>query len=221
MSLDNLTRKLEGYDSEYRTKLKTFKASLQDPRWKADAYGNGMSKTPSELARVDAAEILRQSRTKNLWKYLRDRRERGHRLLSPEAEPNLCPGEDNYDPLADPEFPVDEYVENVLPGQLDVETAFVHEQEPEMASYIGTRFYDPEMGFCKITGWGFAKGIAVLFYVSEDSTDPQKDEEYSSLPEVLAWIKACPICQIPDDPRPQYPQQEEDESPRLGVRQSK
>jgi hypothetical protein len=231
LSTDNLLSKLEAYDIEYRFSLKQFRISLQDRRWKANSYGAGKLKTPEELARVDAGEILRQVRTENLWKCLKDHQDRGGKLLTLAG---LDPRPGGYDATLDPEFPVDEYVETVLPGQLDIESFFLAgeirpiepvpdpviyepmtpEVDPdasELAAYIGTRFYDRELGFCTITGWGFSHGVAVLFYVPEDSTDHQKDEQFSSLPEVLAWMKACPISQIPDDLRPTYPSQPDEE----------
>ncbi len=67
---------------------------------------------------------------------------------------------------------------------------------------VGSEFFDSELGWCDVTGWGIYTGpppgrYPSYFYVPKESTDRVRDELFSSEQEVLAWIQTSPA-RIPD-----------------------
>jgi hypothetical protein len=61
------------------------------------------------------------------------------------------------------------------------------------ASFLqGTLFFDEELEWCMVSGWGVESGSQIVFYLplAEINTDAQ--EHHASLSEVIAWIKGSP-----------------------------
>ena len=58
----------------------------------------------------------------------------------------------------------------------------------------GIVFYDEDLTWCRISGWGIESGIPIVFYLPMDADGSNADglqvmEEYASLAEVLGQIK--------------------------------
>ena len=60
-------------------------------------------------------------------------------------------------------------------------------EDAESGAYYlqGTIFYDNELHWCRITGWGVDNGITLVYYVPVTSIDLVKDEEHTTLTEIL------------------------------------
>jgi hypothetical protein len=61
-------------------------------------------------------------------------------------------------------------------------------EDAESGAYYlqGTIFYDNELHWCRITGWGTDNGITLVYYVPVTSVDLVKDEEHTTLTEILS-----------------------------------
>ncbi len=61
------------------------------------------------------------------------------------------------------------------------------------ACYLhGTLFYDDELDWCRVTGWGAECGTMLVYYAPVTAIDPTLDEHHASLRDVLIWIKDSP-----------------------------
>ena len=61
------------------------------------------------------------------------------------------------------------------------------------ACYLhGTLFYDDELDWCRVTGWGAECGTILIYYAPVTAIDPASDEHHASLKDVLIWIKDSP-----------------------------
>jgi hypothetical protein len=57
----------------------------------------------------------------------------------------------------------------------------------------GIVFYDIELGWCRVTGWGVECEIVIAFYVSMDASDITLDEHFVPMDELISLIKMSPI----------------------------
>ncbi len=62
---------------------------------------------------------------------------------------------------------------------------------------VGSQFFDSELGWCEVTGWGVYTGpppgrYPSYFYVPEVTTGREQIEQFSSEQEVLSWIRSAP-----------------------------
>ncbi len=67
--------------------------------------------------------------------------------------------------------------------------------DPEVI--VGSHFFDSELGWCEVTGWGVYTGpppgtYPSYFYVPEVAADRERAEQFSSEQEVLSWIRTSP-----------------------------
>ena len=54
-------------------------------------------------------------------------------------------------------------------------------------------FYDSELDWCRINGWGVECGSTIVYYAPVMTLESMKDEHHASLAEVLSWIKNSPL----------------------------
>ncbi len=71
--------------------------------------------------------------------------------------------------------------------------ATITNDELEARQLQGTLFYDSELEWCRINGWGVESGIPILFYSPLGSQELLQDEEYASLINILAWIRQSEV----------------------------
>jgi hypothetical protein len=56
----------------------------------------------------------------------------------------------------------------------------------------GVVFYDCELEWCRITGWGVECGVVIIFYVSVDSQNLSLEEQFAPIDDLLSLIKRSP-----------------------------
>jgi hypothetical protein len=59
-------------------------------------------------------------------------------------------------------------------------------------SLQGVIFYDDELEWCRISGWGTENGIPIVFYSSILLTEPAQEENFASLTDMIGQIKQSP-----------------------------
>jgi hypothetical protein len=82
---------------------------------------------------------------------------------------------------------------------LEITDDLIHQIQinEEGASYLhGTIFYDDDLEWCKITGWGVECGTTLVYYSPVSAKDPTTDEHHSSLADVLSWIRNSPLAPV-------------------------
>jgi hypothetical protein len=57
----------------------------------------------------------------------------------------------------------------------------------------GVVFYDIELGWCRVTGWGVECGTIIAFYVPLDASDIDLDEQFVPMDELISLLKMSPI----------------------------
>ena len=75
---------------------------------------------------------------------------------------------------------------------LDEELDQIEHNETGACYLHGTLFYDDELDWCRVTGWGADCGTMLVYYAPVSVTDPTLDEHHASLRDVLNWIKDSP-----------------------------
>ncbi len=60
------------------------------------------------------------------------------------------------------------------------------------SSLQGVMFYDDEMEWCRISGWGTENGILIVFYSSILLTEPAQEENFTLLTDMIGQIKQSP-----------------------------
>jgi hypothetical protein len=60
----------------------------------------------------------------------------------------------------------------------------------------GVVFYDCELEWCRITGWGVECGVVILFYVPVNSPDLTLEEQFAPIDELISIIKMSPTSSV-------------------------
>ena len=62
------------------------------------------------------------------------------------------------------------------------------------AAYLqGVLFYDAELLWCRINGWGVECGIPIVHYSPVESNEPSADEQHISVFDILEWMKTSTV----------------------------
>ena len=75
----------------------------------------------------------------------------------------------------------------------DDEVEAVTSDELGARSLQGVLFYDSELEWCRINGWGVECGIPIVHYSPVGSSSPMEVEQHSSVDEIVALIKLSSI----------------------------
>jgi hypothetical protein len=95
-------------------------------------------------------------------------------------------------PFINGDLLLDQSVGEVIP-LTDVEIEEVTIDEHGARSIQGVLFYDSELDWCRINGWGVECGIPIVHYSPVGSSSPMEAEQHSSVDEIMALIKMSPV----------------------------
>ena len=81
------------------------------------------------------------------------------------------------------------------PGLGDLDALSMEELDDFTSDENGARklqgviFYDTELGWCRVTGWGAECGTIIAFYVPMDASDIVLDEQFVPVDELISLIE--------------------------------